>query len=119
MPRIPLMSGRIVRLQRGCSLVLRLGTFPVPAIKVQSESERGVGLAEAIVQGQSLGCSHPGFGESILRRKPTIFPIARQNIWVCQAGICFSVGRIRLDRMVEILDGFLQAIRCSLVSEVP
>src|SRR6266436_8843724 len=58
-------------------LVFRLGGLPVPAIQVQGESQRGVGLSEALVQCQRLGRRCPGFEERILGRKDTIFPIAR------------------------------------------
>src|ERR1700730_7865556 len=119
MPRVPLMSRRIAGLQLDCLLVFRLGGLPVPAIKVQSESERGVGLAEAIVQCQRLGRIRPGFGESILRRNYPIFPIARQCVGVSQARICLGVGWIRLDRTIEILNGALQPISGSLVQKVP
>jgi len=51
-----------------------------------------MGLAEVIVQCQCLGRGHPRFGEGILRRKRAIFPVPRQCIGVCQAGICLGVG---------------------------
>ena len=82
MPSIPLMSRRVAGIQLDCALVFLLGGLPIPAIQVQSESERGVGLAEAIVQCQSLGRGRLGFGKSILRRKDPVLPIARQCVGV-------------------------------------
>src|ERR1700681_2888147 len=110
MPGIPEMSRRITGMQLDCQFVFPIGGLPVPAIKVQSESERGVSLAEAVVQCQRLGCSCPSFGESILGRKDPICPIARQCVGVSQTRIRLGVSWIDLDRTAEILDGFLQTI---------
>ena len=62
------MSRRIAGIQLDCPLVFRLGNLPIPAIKVQGESERGVRLTKVIVQSQGLCRRCLGFGKSILRR---------------------------------------------------
>src|SRR5271167_3436392 len=110
MPSVPKMSGRVARVQFDRQLVFRFGSLPVPAIKVQGESERGMGLAETVVQCQGLGRSRLRLAESILRSKYAIFPIARQCVGVSQARICFGIGWIVFDRTLEILDRCPQAI---------
>src|ERR1700730_1571879 len=118
MPTVPKMSGRVAGVQFDRQLVFRFGSLPVPAIKVQGESERGVGLAETVVQCQGVGRSRLRLAESILRRKYAIFPIALQCVGVSQARICFGIGWIHFDCMVEISDGCPQAISGSLVPKI-
>src|SRR5580692_2176362 len=118
MPRIPLMRRRITRIELNGLLVFRLGTVPVPAIKIQSVGQRGVSLAEAGVQYQRLGRSCRGLRESIQWRKHAILPIARYGVRVSQAGICFRITWIDGDRAPEIIDCRSEALSGPLVPEV-
>src|ERR1700686_5395647 len=108
MPGIPLMSCRIAGIQLDGPLVFYLGRRPIPGIKVKGESERSVGLTEALVQCQGFGRSRFGLFERFPRRKDPIFPIPRQRVGISQGSICLSVGWSRLNRVVEILDRSLQ-----------
>src|SRR5580658_4521942 len=85
MPGIPLMRRRITRTEFNCLLEFRIGSVPIPAIKIQSESQGGVRLAEAIVQFQRLGRGRRGQGKSLARRNYAVFPIARDCVGVRQA----------------------------------
>src|SRR5437868_29706 len=68
MPCIPKMCSCVAGVQLDRYLVFCFGSLPVPAIKVESESEGGVGLAEAIVQCHGYGGCCLRFAKSILRR---------------------------------------------------
>src|ERR1700740_3638534 len=119
MPSVPEMGDRVAGAQLDCQFVFLFGSLPIPAIKVQSECERSMGLPETIVQCQGLGRGRLRFAKSILARKHAIFPIARQGVRVSQTGICFGMGRIGFDRALEILDRRPQTISGSLVPKIP
>ena len=54
-PGVPVMSRRVAGIECERALVFLLGGCPAPIVEVQDEGQRGVGLAQVIVQGQRLG----------------------------------------------------------------
>src|SRR3954454_13259851 len=118
MPTRPVMSRRIAGVQFDCLPEFLLGSLPLPAIKIQSESQRGVSLTELIVQCQCLCGSRLGLEKSIARRKDPIFPIARQCVRVSQSRICLGVSWIGLYGTAKIFNCCPEACCSSLVPEV-
>ena len=94
------MSRRIADIQRDCPFIFPLGSVPVPAIKVQSVSERGVGFAKTVIQRQCLGCGRLCLGESVLRGQHAILPIARKA-YAGPAVLVLDSGIMTMHRLAE------------------
>ena len=100
-------------------VVLGLGRAPIPVIKVEREGERGMRLAEAVVERERPVRGRPGFRKGLLGRQHAVLPIARKRIGIRKPGVRLRVGRIGLDRLVEICDRLAQALLGALVPEEP
>src|SRR5256886_16448118 len=80
MPGIPVMSRCIAGIQLDCPLIFLLGGGPIPAIKIECESERGVGLAEAIELNPGYATAHHWYAWHLLvmgRNSEGIFELRR------------------------------------------
>ena len=71
------MRNRIIGVQIDRQLVLLLDGIPVPIVEVEYESQRGVSLAEMVVQGRRFVCRGLDEREGLRRRQNSVFPITR------------------------------------------
>ena len=118
MPRIPMVSGRVARVEFNGSPEFVPGSVEVPVEAIQAEGQRVVGFAKRAVQFQGLDRRGLRFWQRLLRSHHRILPVAQQRIRVGQARVGLRVFRILVDGLVEIRQRHLQTIRRSLVPEV-
>src|SRR5262249_19007551 len=103
---VPLMSGRVFRIEFDCAPALHLRAFPVPIEMEFDDAERAVRFGERIVDLKSLHRRGLRFRKSLSRRKHSIS--VEKSVTVGQPGISQSVTRIGLYCGFESLYSFLE-----------
>src|SRR5262245_2169955 len=118
MPRIPMVSGGVARIEVNGPSKFLLGGCPIPVETAQNESQRRMSFAERVIQFQSL--DRRGFrgGKSLPGGHDSVLPVSQQRVGVGQPAIRLCiVGGLR-DRLVKILLGLVQTLGGSSVPEI-
>src|SRR5215467_12191407 len=112
---IPLMSGRIVRVEFEGSLERALSSRPVPLIE-SNPGERVLGLGKRVVKLQGFSRSLLDSCKPFFRRNPVQAP--QDVVAISQPGVGESIARIQTNRLLKIIYCFLQSLPGPLVPEV-
>src|ERR1700757_4215270 len=113
---VPKVDIRGARREGKSVFEILVGAFKVPVMDIFDPSEGVVGLAEMGVDLEGVKSGGLGFGEPFLRRNELTG--GGPAIGFCQFGIGWSVGGIGVDGLVEVANGFFQAIGTETVGEV-
>src|SRR5207247_2504149 len=104
--RIPEMRGRIALLELDRPLESSLRTQPVPIVKQAHTRARGVRLGEAVVDPYRRVGSRLRRREHVLRGNVAVVP--QRDMGVSQPRVGQRIARIDGDRLLKVLDAFLE-----------
>jgi hypothetical protein len=114
-PGVPLMRRGVSRVELQRTLVLFLGSLPFPTIQIERQRQRGMGLRRIVIERDGFDRGVMRFGSGLLWREDAVLPIAGQGVGIRQAGVGRRLRGIHLDRMIEVLNGLIEAVAGALV----
>src|SRR5689334_17175928 len=98
---MPLVRGRIARVQLYRTLEFALGCSPVPIVGEQDVGQGSVSLGRAFILLDSQPRGLLGLGHSVLGRERVVTGGPQQRVLVRQSGISRRVARIEMNTAFE------------------
>ena len=114
--RVPVMAGRVARIQVDGALELALGAGPVPVLRRADVRQRGVGLGRMVVEHHRRRGARRGLGPDVSRPEHAV--MREQAIGIGQAAVRERELRVLDERLLEEVDGLLQAFLGPLIQVI-
>src|SRR5262249_46663298 len=102
--RILNTSGNILRIQLERPAERRFRGFPIPFVEEFACTERRIGFAQRIIEGEGFFRESFGFGEHLSRSNRVKGSRTHYGITIRKSGVCPREIRILDDSLVEMLD---------------
>ena len=109
------MSDRIAGIEIQGPPVFLLGARPIP-LGLLDQRQRSVGFGHRVIDFQGFQRRRFRLGEGLIGRKPMI--ATDDDVLVRHASVGKGIGRVHLDRSLEVLQAFHYGFAVSLIPKV-